>query len=167
MRKSLQWPIFTAAFVAYLLALTQYLQEHDIRRINSDLLYMPALFRDVTEWGGRFSEWRLTPAPYLFPDMALYFPLATLTGSWYGGFISQAIIQFLLFTAGWCLLGYFLFTHKETRITFATLTLVTTTYLLTLTPQNQHIIAPQFHLTIHFGVMLCLPYLLCFCFLHL
>lgn len=41
------------------------------RFLNSDLLYLPALFDDLGR-GGRLSDWRLTPAPYLFPDMLIF-----------------------------------------------------------------------------------------------
>lgn len=39
---------------------------------SSDALYLPTLFTDVLERGGRLADWRLTPAPYVFPDMPMY-----------------------------------------------------------------------------------------------
>ncbi len=50
---------------------------------NSDLLYLPALYKDVVEGGGLFANWILTPAPYYFPDMPLYFISRLLTGNFY------------------------------------------------------------------------------------
>ena len=38
----------------------------------SDMLYLPTLFADITQWSGRFTDWSLTPAPYLFPDLLIY-----------------------------------------------------------------------------------------------
>lgn len=40
--------------------------------VHSDALYLPVLFADVLEHGGRLRDWFLTPAPYFFPDMPLY-----------------------------------------------------------------------------------------------
>jgi hypothetical protein len=62
------------AIFAYFLALLKYLQLNDIRIYNSDLLYIPTLFKDITEWGGRISEWRLIPSPYFFPTWLFSFP---------------------------------------------------------------------------------------------
>jgi hypothetical protein len=39
---------------------------------SSDHLYIPALIDDLTRWGGSLYDWRLTPAPYFFPDLPLY-----------------------------------------------------------------------------------------------
>jgi hypothetical protein len=47
---------------------------------HSDALYLPVLFDDMFKHGGRFADWFLTPAPYFFPDMALY-GVAWLAGS--------------------------------------------------------------------------------------
>ncbi len=49
----------------------------------SDMLYLPALYKDVISNGGSFSDWFLTPAPYYFPDMPLYFLSNLLTGNYY------------------------------------------------------------------------------------
>ena len=57
-----------------------------------------------------------------------------------------------------------LYQHKEERIGFIALTLILSAYLLTFATQTPYILPPQFRITIHFGVMLCLPYLLCFAF---
>jgi hypothetical protein len=39
---------------------------------SADHVYIATLFEDLTRWGGHFSEWNFTPAPYFFPDMFLY-----------------------------------------------------------------------------------------------
>jgi len=48
--------------------------------VHSDALYLPVLFDDLVNHGGRIADWLLTPAPYFFPDMPLY-GLAWLAGS--------------------------------------------------------------------------------------
>jgi hypothetical protein len=60
---------------------------------NSDSLYLPALYRDLFEEGGRWRGWHLTPAPYFFPDMALYFLLDALTGPFVHAAIAYAAVQ--------------------------------------------------------------------------
>ncbi len=39
---------------------------------SADSLYVPTLFADLTRWGGRLTDWSLTPAPYFFPDVVFY-----------------------------------------------------------------------------------------------
>ncbi|MBI1386938.1 MAG: hypothetical protein GC154_00635 [bacterium] len=43
--------------------------------LNSDSLYLYCLYQDVFVTGYSFHDWTLSPAPCLFPDMALYFPM--------------------------------------------------------------------------------------------
>jgi hypothetical protein len=45
---------------------------------NSDLLYAPLLLLDITDSFRSLSEWNLTPAPYFFPDLLLYYPFHSL-----------------------------------------------------------------------------------------
>ncbi|MCP3142832.1 hypothetical protein [Pyxidicoccus xibeiensis] len=63
---------------------------------NSDALYLPALSRDLFELGGRWGGWRLTPAPYFFPDMPLYFALEALSGSFVYAVLLYAVVQVVL-----------------------------------------------------------------------
>jgi hypothetical protein len=64
---------------------------------GSDDLYLPALYEDLARWSGRISDWRLTPAPYFFPDMLLYGTMRALTGS----------IEWAQYLSGWLHLGLF------------------------------------------------------------
>lgn len=63
---------------------------------HSDALYLPALYRDVFEEGGRWWGWRLTPAPYFFPDMALYFTWNAMPGDFRVAMVGFAATQLLL-----------------------------------------------------------------------
>lgn len=63
---------------------------------NSDGLYLPALYRDLFELGGSWAGWRLTPAPYFFPDMPLYFALEALSGSFVHAVLLYGAAQVVL-----------------------------------------------------------------------
>ncbi|NPC87214.1 hypothetical protein HPC49_54685, partial [Pyxidicoccus fallax] len=63
---------------------------------NADALYLPALYRDIVGLGGSWSGWRLTPAPYFFPDMPLYFASEALSGSLTRGVLVFAAAQLVL-----------------------------------------------------------------------
>jgi hypothetical protein len=71
---------------------------------NSDALYLPVLFSDIFQNGGRIKDWFLTPAPYFFPDY-LMFMIAYLIGATpYSQIISFSLIQIALtFFAIWFL----------------------------------------------------------------
>lgn len=63
---------------------------------TSDLLYLPALFADLTRWGGQLRDWRLTPAPYVFPDLAVYGAARALTPGLEWAVYLAGAIQFVL-----------------------------------------------------------------------
>ncbi len=67
---------------------------------NDDALYLPALYKDIVVNGGSYSGWSLTPAPYFFPDMSLYFFANFITQNFYYAiplfFILESLL--LLFT---------------------------------------------------------------------
>lgn len=46
---------------------------------NSDILYLASLYRDLVSHHYPLTGWRLTPAPYFFPDMPLFFFSAAVT----------------------------------------------------------------------------------------
>ncbi len=50
---------------------------------NDDALYLPSLYKDLIVNGGTYSSWSLTPAPYYFPDMLLYFFSNLITQDFY------------------------------------------------------------------------------------
>lgn len=64
--------------------------------VHSDALYLPVLFDDLAKGGGRFADWFLTPAPYFFPDMPLYW-LAWLANNGVAGqTMAFALLQTVL-----------------------------------------------------------------------
>jgi hypothetical protein len=66
---------------------------------SADDLYLPTLFEDLFRWGGRLRDWRLTPAPYYFPDMLLYAAARVATGSIEWSQYLTGIAQVALFVA--------------------------------------------------------------------
>jgi len=50
---------------------------------NSDTLYLPSLYKDLVEEGGKYADWFLSPAPYFFPDMVMYFLINSFTDNVY------------------------------------------------------------------------------------
>ncbi|GAB4206937.1 MAG: hypothetical protein OHK0022_34590 [Roseiflexaceae bacterium] len=66
---------------------------------NSDALYLPVLYRDLASGQG-MSGWALTPAPYFFPDMPLFFGLNFMLNNFQLAVIAYGLVQVLLFVAG-------------------------------------------------------------------
>src|SRR5580700_5871876 len=64
---------------------------------NSDSLYLPYLYQDLIMCYGKLSEWIFSPTPYFFPDMLLYFILATITQHLRLAILLYAIVQFILY----------------------------------------------------------------------
>lgn len=65
---------------------------------HADALYLPAVFADLFARGGRLSDWFLTPAPYFFPDFALYLVAYPLGGNLFGEIFVFAVAQILMTT---------------------------------------------------------------------
>lgn len=62
----------------------------------SDTMYLPTLYKDLVIDGGNYSDWYLTPAPYFFPDIFLYFIASLFTGYFYHSNIVFILFQLLL-----------------------------------------------------------------------
>ena len=65
-----------------------------VQFFNADALYLPSLYKDLMVNSGSYENWHLTPAPYFFPDMILYFLANFLTSDYY-----YAIPMFFTFQA--------------------------------------------------------------------
>lgn len=64
--------------------------------INSDTLYLPSIYQDVTVFGNTLSGWNLNPAPNFFPDMLLYGVIAIFSNNFIVAVITYSIVQYLL-----------------------------------------------------------------------
>lgn len=87
---------------------------------HADSLYLPVLFHDLFAGGGRLADWYLTPAPYFFPDFALY--LAAYLGG--GGAYQQILVFALLQTALTALALFFVVSAIVERHRIATTALI-------------------------------------------
>lgn len=65
---------------------------------NADALYLPALYADLFS-PYPLSGWKLTPSPYFFPDMAVYFLLNFLLRSMHLAIMAFAILQGIAYIA--------------------------------------------------------------------
>ncbi len=63
---------------------------------SSDAVYLPALFSDIFLRGYHFSSWYLTPAPYFFPDMLVFFIIQSLAHNVFYAFLIYAVFQNIL-----------------------------------------------------------------------
>jgi len=64
---------------------------------DSDMLYLHRLFMDVFFFKHNFLSWNLTPAPYFFPDMLMFFILEALSGHCvFFAIIGYSVFQYLL-----------------------------------------------------------------------
>jgi len=60
---------------------------------SSDAVYLPALYSDLFSRGYSFFSWYLTPAPYFFPDMLVFFIIQSVVHNVFKAFIVFAIFQ--------------------------------------------------------------------------
>jgi hypothetical protein len=98
------WSLLALATVTALVALGSGAPSPDLL-FQSDALYLPALYRDVIEHGGRFIDWRLPPAPYWFPDLALFFFWNAVLGDFRHAIVAEAGSQVALLALGGQLLA--------------------------------------------------------------
>lgn len=68
--------------------------------INSDILTLPALFKNLVLEGGKYSDWYLSAAPYFFPDILLFFILSFIFSNFYIVMGIFAIIQHIILFFG-------------------------------------------------------------------
>ena len=63
---------------------------------SSDVMYLPAVFKDIFQDGYKFSDWNFNTAPYFFPDMVLFFILFAVAKSIPLALFLFAFCQFFL-----------------------------------------------------------------------
>ena len=95
--------------------------------LNSDSLYLTAVYKDVFQEGGNLTSWILSPAPCFFPDMFLYYSLLTAAGDLALGIVLYGTVYLLTCTLLLLLISRFLsvkLTDALTALSFAMLLFV-------------------------------------------
>ncbi len=62
---------------------------------NADALHPALLYKDIFIDEFPLKGWSLTPAPFFFPDIVLYFPVRFLAGSTIAGVFAFTVVQWL------------------------------------------------------------------------
>lgn len=84
---------FISYFAVVFFTISVFFTHPDVIGLNSDALYLPALYLDLFIRGYHFSSWHLTPAPYFFPDMLLFFSIQVLVHNVFYSLLTFAILQ--------------------------------------------------------------------------
>lgn len=93
------WIAFAVSVFALLVGL-------DLRDLfNADVCYVPMLVKDIASMGGRFSEWDVPPAPYLFPDFVVYVVWQAIFRNPAVSLVLSGVTFLVLFVAGWVLVA--------------------------------------------------------------
>ena len=66
---------------------------------NADLIQTPAVFADIFERGGSFTDWFIAPAPAIVPEYGMFALAYLVGGSFVGRILAYAVIQVLVFWA--------------------------------------------------------------------
>ncbi len=121
---------------------------------TSDTLYLPALYQDLfTNYD--ISGWKLTPTPYFFPDMVIYFILNALTNNFHLAIAAYGMLQSLLFMAGLLILSNQLFGFR--KVVHSLFLFVGTIFFLLLATGNYYIFLFILQSAHHFSVVLITP----------
>lgn len=68
----------------------------DPHLFNSDALYLPVLMNNLIHQNGSLSDWYLTPAPYFFPDMLVFYISAMATADLFWQLLIYGCLQVFL-----------------------------------------------------------------------
>ena len=118
---------------------------------NSDSVYLSVLFDDLAYYQGKLSHWFLTPAPYFFPDMPIFFFSSLLTPSIYHRFFIAAFLQL----ASTYFLAHQLRQVFSTRLcTSVGLSIIFILACIVWIPQDQSPYIFGFLTTYHFGTLM-------------
>jgi len=66
---------------------------------NADLIQTPAVFADIFERGGSFTDWSIAPAPAIVPEYGMFALAYLVGGTLVGRILAYAVIQVLVFWA--------------------------------------------------------------------
>lgn len=95
------WVAIFAWILAHIAILVYSTQSPDFHYhfYGADSLYLPSLSRDLTS-GYDLSGWKLTPAPYFFPDILIFFAAGLVTQNIHTSIWINAVAQNILFLTG-------------------------------------------------------------------
>ncbi|PKA04280.1 hypothetical protein CH375_11970, partial [Leptospira ellisii] len=85
-----EWIVFVVSVSSFLLSLDGGPALRDLA-FNADVLYAATLYQDLIVDGNPLRGWSLTPSPYFFPDLFLYFCLRP----WITDGITSVYVSFL------------------------------------------------------------------------
>lgn len=121
---------------------------------TSDTLYLPALYQDLfTNYD--ISGWKLTPTPYFFPDMVIYFLLNALTNNFHLAIAAYGVLQSLLFMASLLILSNQLFGFR--KVVHSLFLVVGAIFFLLLSTGNYYTFLFILQSAHHFSVLLIMP----------
>ena len=92
--------LLPALFAAILGISCLILGMESLGHLNSDLLYLPALFEE-TLGGWPLRGRSLTPNPYLFPDMVLYGVAYGVSEGWRAAFSTYVVLWSAVWAGAW------------------------------------------------------------------
>jgi len=150
-----EWPLRVVAWFALALALAAAYSRIggdtflSRQLFNADVLYLPALYQDLAT-NTPLNGWQLTPAPYFFPDMPVYFGLHFLTGEPRTALLLFGIVQTIALTLG---LWYVAYQLHLPRITSALLVFSTALFVVAASRAYVPFTFSIFQPTTHFGTM--------------
>lgn len=123
--------------------------------INSDTLYLPALFQDFFINHNDISGWRLATNPYFIPDMVIYFTINTLSDNIRLNFLAYGVIQSLLFMVSLLVLSNQLFGIK--KIIHILFLLVGIIFFFLVSLNDYYVYSFPLITVTHFGILLIIP----------
>ena len=144
----------TAFWVLFFLALTGVFIAIATGRIsrehfyNSDALYLPALYKDFLS-SYPMSGWKLTPSPYFFPDMALFFFLNALVTNYHIAIALYGLFQSILLLLGLLYLSKVVFGSQ--RVLRTGILWVMTVFFLFVSSGKYALFLPILQSAHHFG----------------
>lgn len=125
---------------------------------NSDSLYLPSLYADVTR-GANLSQWNLPPSSYVFPDMLLYFGARSVTPNIEAAAVLFGISQYLGLAFGLVLLALQTLPYRYRSLSASVIALMSVCFILSV-PNLEFYNQMVFVSAHHFGVVLIVLYVL-------
>ncbi|MBN1183044.1 MAG: hypothetical protein JXB49_12195 [Bacteroidales bacterium] len=123
---------------------------------SADVMYLPAMYKDIFYDGYKLTDWNFPGAPFFFPDMGLYFLLNFIFRSFSVTLFVYAIVQFLILI----LLSHKLIQTIESKTNYNQLAISSLLYcfFIFITVQSKQISSFSYYLLTpiyHTGVFIC------------